>query len=89
MSSGVAQVDQKKKWVDKMLKSAKKYHKICPYYDKKTNACFLKLGSKCDRDGKYDTCPVFIEFLENKYDKIVKSGRPLPVDFMDPLIISP
>lgn len=89
MSSMTAQIDQKKKWVDKMIKSAKKYHKICPYYDKKTNSCFLRLGGKCDRDGKFDTCPVFIEFLEKKYDSFVRSGRPLPVDFMDPAMISP
>ncbi|MEZ0290379.1 MAG: hypothetical protein ABWJ42_04740 [Sulfolobales archaeon] len=89
MSSGIVQADPKRRWVERMMRSAKKYHKICPYYDKKTNSCFLKLGGKCDRDGRFEACPVFIDFLEKRYDAIVSSGKPLPVDFMDPLIISP
>ncbi len=81
-----AKKDPKKRWVERMIRSAKQYHKICPYYDKKTVACFLRLGEKCDRDGRFEACPVFIAFLEKKYDEITKAGKPLPVDFLDPLI---
>lgn len=75
--------DPKRKWVQRMVRSARHYHKICPYFDKKKGTCFIKLGGKCERDGKFEACPVFIEFLENAYDKITKSGRPLPMDFQD------
>jgi hypothetical protein len=80
--------DPKKRWVDRMMRSAKQYHKICPYFDKKTGNCFIKLLSgykkaRCEREGKFDGCPVFIEYLENTYDKITKEGRMLPMDFRD------
>ncbi|MEM0373216.1 MAG: hypothetical protein QXV69_00565 [Sulfolobaceae archaeon] len=75
--------DQKKQWVEKMIKSAKTYYKLCPYFDKKTTKCFLQLGEKCNRDGKYETCNVFISFLEKKYQEIVDKKRMLPLDFQD------
>ena len=75
--------DPQRKWVQRMLRSAKQYHKLCPYYDKRTGRCFLSLGNKCDREGRYDNCPVFIEFLENKYKEYVARGRQPPMDFLD------
>ncbi|NPA04810.1 MAG: hypothetical protein GXO09_01765 [Crenarchaeota archaeon] len=75
--------DPKKRWVNRMMKSAKQYHKMCPYYDKRTGNCFLKLGERCERDGKFDGCPVFIEWLSKKYDELKAKGRPLPMDFLD------
>ncbi len=80
--------DPKKRWVDRMVKSAKKYHKICPYYDKKTGNCFIKQlkflkNTKCDRDGKFEGCPAFISYLEEKYDTYKSAGGPLPMDFRD------
>ncbi len=75
--------DPKRRWVMRMLRSAKQYHKMCPYYDKRTGRCFLKLGEKCERDGKFDGCPVFIEWLSQKYDELKAKGRPLPMDFLD------
>uniref|UniRef100_A0A7C4H8U0 Uncharacterized protein n=1 Tax=Staphylothermus marinus TaxID=2280 RepID=A0A7C4H8U0_STAMA len=79
-------LDEKQKWVQKMIKSAKHHHKICPYFDKKTQMCFLKLGSKCDRDGKFDICTVFRQFIENKYEEYKAKGKPLPVNFADLVI---
>lgn len=73
----------KDKWVQKMLKTAKVHHKLCPYFDKRTKQCFITLGGSCDRDGKYDTCPVFINFLSKKYDEYVSKKKPLPLDFLD------
>ncbi len=75
--------DPKKRWIMRMLRSAKQYHKMCPYYDKRTGKCFLKLGERCERDGKFDGCPVFIEWLSKKYDELKAKGRPLPMDFLD------
>ncbi len=80
--------DPKKRWIERMIKSAKKYHKICPYYDKKTANCFIKQlknvkVSKCDRDGKFDGCAVFVDYLEERYEWYVSSGVLLPVDFRD------
>ncbi|MEM0020913.1 MAG: hypothetical protein QW039_00095 [Fervidicoccaceae archaeon] len=77
------QATEKDKWIQKMLRSARTYHKLCPYYDKKTQQCFIKLGEDCDRDGKYDTCQVFMDFLSSKYDEYASKGRSLPVDFLD------
>ncbi|ADI31213.1 hypothetical protein [Staphylothermus hellenicus] len=77
------EVDEKQKWIQRMIRSAKHHHKICPYYDKKTGMCFLTLGEKCPRDGRYETCPVFREFLEKKYEEYKSKGLPLPVDFAD------
>ncbi len=79
---------EKQKWIQKMIKSAKHHHKICPYYDKKTGMCFLQLGGKCDREGRYENCPVFRQFLEKKYEEYKKKGLPLPVDFTD-IVITP
>ncbi len=80
--------DPKKRWVDRMIRSAKKYHKICPYYDKKTGNCFIKQlkftkNTRCDRDGRFDGCVVFIEYLEEKYEWFKSSGQTPPVDFRD------
>jgi len=80
--------DPKKRWVERMVKSAKKYHKICPYFDKKLGNCFIKQlkyekTTKCDRDGKFEGCPVFIAYLEEKYDQYKSMGGPLPMDFRD------
>ncbi len=80
--------DPKRRWVDKMIRSAKLYHKICPYFDKKTGNCFIKLlettkKARCDRDGKFEGCPVFSGYLERMYDKFKAEGTPLPMDFRD------
>ncbi|MET1101709.1 MAG: hypothetical protein ABWW69_04445 [Pyrodictiaceae archaeon] len=75
--------DPKKRWVLRMLRSAKQYHKMCPYYDKRTGKCFLQLGERCDRDGRFDGCPVFIAWLSKKYDELKSKGKPLPMDFLD------
>ena len=80
--------DAEKKWIANMLKTAKKYHKLCPYFDKKTTQCLLmatvegRVG-KCDRDGKYDGCPVLVKFLEKLYKYYVERGKVLPKDFQD------
>ena len=78
-----AVADEKQRWVARMLRSAKHHHKICPYFDKKTGMCFLTLGTKCERDGRFDNCPVFKAFLERKYDEYKSKGLPLPMDFID------
>ncbi len=80
--------DPKKRWVLKMVKSAKRYHKLCPYYDKKTGMCLLMITvegvqGKCDRDGRYDGCPVFNKFLEKVYDSYKSRRKVLPNDFQD------
>ncbi len=75
--------DPASRWVQRMIRSAKQYHKLCPYYDKKTMQCFLQLGGKCDRDGKFETCPVFADFLYKKYQEYKEKKRPLPMDFLD------
>ncbi|MEM0365446.1 MAG: hypothetical protein QXO93_06565 [Acidilobaceae archaeon] len=77
-----------KKWVNLMIKSAKKYHKLCPYYDKKTIQCLLMAtvegrAGKCDRDGKYDGCPIFTKFLEKLYKHYTMNKKTLPRDFQD------
>ncbi len=86
MKDEKAQKDPKRRWVQKMLRSAKLHHKICPYYDRKKKNCFLKLGERCPYEGKFDNCSVFIQFLEKRYDEIVAAGKPLPADFEDPLV---
>ena len=78
----------RKRWVTKMIRSAKRYHKLCPYYDKKTGQCLLyptlyNTIGKCDREGRYDNCPVFIKFLENAYDTYTKKRKVLPRDFQE------
>ncbi|MCE4617947.1 MAG: hypothetical protein F7C37_00720 [Desulfurococcales archaeon] len=78
----------KKKWVTNMVKSAKKYHKLCPYYDKKTGQCLLMVTvegkpGRCDRDGRFDGCPVFIKFLEKMYEYYTSRRKVLPRDFQD------
>jgi hypothetical protein len=75
--------DPKYKWIRQIMISAKKYHKLCPYFDKRTGKCFLEFDLKCDRSGKFDGCPVFIKYLEKRYDDIKKKGKRLPMDFMD------
>jgi len=91
MSTSKKTVDEKhkeakKQWVQKMIRSAKLHHKVCPFYDRKKKFCFIKLGERCPYDGKFDNCSVFVEFLEKRYDEIVESGKPLPIDFEDPLV---
>ncbi len=77
-----------KRWIQKMIKSAKRYHKLCPYYDKKTGQCLLMVTveghpGKCDRDGKFDGCPVFTKFLEKMYQYYTSKRKVLPRDFQD------
>lgn len=79
---------ERSKWVERMVRSAKQTYKLCPYFDKKTNSCFVKMiksqkKTKCDREGKFDTCPTFIDFMGEQYDRLVESRRPLPQDFRD------
>lgn len=83
---GEKQKDAKKTWIQKMVRSAKLHHKLCPFYDRKKRLCFLKLGEKCTLDGRFENCPIFIGFLERRYDEIVAAGKPLPIDFEDPLV---
>ncbi len=79
--------DPKKRWLERIMKSAKFYHKICPYYDKRLDTCFLRRLSekkgRCEREGKFDGCPIFMGFLERSYDRIVSEGKQLPIDFRD------
>ncbi|MCE4613649.1 MAG: hypothetical protein F7C07_07470 [Desulfurococcales archaeon] len=80
--------DPQKRWINKMIKSARRYHKLCPYYDKKTGICLLSITvegvqNKCDRDGRYENCPVFAKFLEKMYDYYRKRRKVLPSDFQD------
>ncbi len=79
---------EKPKWIEKMVKSAKQTYKLCPYFDKKMNSCFIKMmksqkKTKCDREGKFDTCPTFMDFMGEQYDKLVGSWKALPQDFRD------
>jgi hypothetical protein len=80
--------DAEKKWIALMMKTAKKYHKLCPYFDKKTTQCLLmatvegRVG-KCDRDGKYDGCPILVKFLEKLYKYYTERKKVLPKDFQD------
>jgi len=46
------------------------------------------MGTKCDREGKFETCPVFRSFLEKKYDEYKSKNKPLPLDFTD-VVLSP
>ncbi len=78
----------KKRWILRMVKSAKSQHKLCPYYDKKTQVCFLKVTmynqqGKCDREGRFDGCPMFIEFLSKVYDEYTSKRKVLPNSFQD------
>ncbi|MCE4610463.1 MAG: hypothetical protein F7B17_00640 [Desulfurococcales archaeon] len=78
----------KRRWVNAMLKSAKRYHKLCPYFDKKTGQCLLyptifNTIGKCDREGRYDNCPIFMKFLENAYDSFTRRRKVLPRDFQE------
>ncbi|MEB3825828.1 MAG: hypothetical protein LRS47_04085 [Desulfurococcales archaeon] len=80
--------DAKNRWVKRMMESAKRKHRLCPYYDKKTQSCFLMLtlkgvDGKCDRDGRFDNCPIFIEYLEKAYQHYTEKKKTLPSDFQD------
>lgn len=86
MQSADRSKDQKKIWIQKMIRSAKLHHKLCPFYDRKKKLCFLKLGERCPYDGKFDNCAIFIGFLDRRYEEITSAGKPLPVDFEDPLV---
>ncbi|MFN4046142.1 MAG: hypothetical protein ACK4H7_02225 [Acidilobaceae archaeon] len=83
-----AEDSPEKKWVALMVKSAKKQHKLCPYFDKKTFQCLLmatvegRVG-KCNRDGKFEGCPIFTKFLEKVYGYYTGKGKTLPRDFQD------
>lgn len=81
-------IDEKQKWVNRILKSAKQYHKMCPYFDKRTKMCFIAIGARCDKEGKFETCLVFRGFLERKYDEYRAKNRPPPLDFTD-VVLSP
>ena len=77
-----------KRWIVKMIKSAKRYHKLCPYYDKKTKQCLLMITvegrqGRCDRDGRFETCPIFTKFLEKMYKYYTENKKILPNDFQD------
>ena len=77
-----------RRWIQKMIKSAKRYHKLCPYYDKKTGQCLLMVTvegrpGRCDRDGRFDGCPVFNKFLEKMYEYYTSRRKVLPKDFQD------
>jgi hypothetical protein len=79
---------EKSRWVEKIVKSAKQTYKLCPYFDKKMNTCFIKMlksqkKSRCDREGKFDICPIFAEFIGEQYDKLVTTSKVLPQDFRD------
>ncbi len=84
--SSEKQKDAKKAWIQKMIRSAKLHHKLCPFYDRKKRLCFLKLGERCPFDGRFENCSIFIGFLDRRYDEIVSAGKPLPIDFEDPLV---
>lgn len=75
--------DHKKQWIERMIKSAKTYYKLCPYFDKKSAKCFLTLGEKCNREGRYENCPIFMNYLEQKYNEIISKKKMLPMDFLD------
>lgn len=81
-------IDEKQKWVNRILRSARQYHKMCPYFDKRTKMCFITMGTRCEREGKFDTCPVFKAFLEKKYDEYKSKKQPLPYDFADVTLAS-
>lgn len=80
--------ERKAKWIEKMIKSAKRYHKLCPYYDRRTGMCLLMVTvegrtGKCDRDGRFEGCPVFVKFLEKMYEYYTSRKKVLPNDFQD------
>lgn len=82
------QLVEKSKWIERMVRSAKQTYKLCPYFDKKMNSCFIKMiksqrKTRCDREGKFDTCPTFMDFMGEQYDKLVESRKQLPQDFRD------
>lgn len=87
--SGISQQSiEKSRWIERIVRSAKQTYKLCPYFDKKTNSCFIKMlksqkKSRCDREGKFDTCPVFAEFIGEQYDRLVATSKVLPQDFRD------
>ena len=85
---GEEQDNVKTKWIEKMVKSAKRYHKLCPYYDKRTGQFLLMVTvegrtGKCDREGRFDGCPVFTKFLEKMYEYYRSRKKVLPNDFQD------
>jgi len=76
------------RWVSTMVRSARRYHKLCPYYDKKTRQCLLMVTvegttGRCDRDGRFENCPVFAKFLKKAYKYYTSTGKVLPRDFQD------
>jgi hypothetical protein len=72
--------DAERRWVALMMKTARKYHKLCPYFDKKTTQCLLMVTVE---GSKYDGCPILVKFLERLYRYHVERGRVLPRDFQD------
>lgn len=82
------QLSEKNKWIEKIIRSAKQTYKLCPYFDKKTGSCFIRMmksqkKAKCDREGRFDTCPVFAEFIGEQYDRLIQKSEVLPQDFRD------
>ena len=82
------QLSEKSKWIERIVRSAKQSYKLCPYFDKKLGSCFIKMmrsqkKARCDREGRFDTCPVFIEFIGEQYDRLVERSEALPQDFRD------
>ena len=88
MEKSEKKTDEKQRWVNRILKSAKQYHKLCPYFDKRTKMCFIGMGIKCEREGKFDACHIFKSFLEQKFDEYKSKNKPLPLDFQD-VVLSP
>ncbi|MEM1851694.1 MAG: hypothetical protein QW065_00075 [Acidilobaceae archaeon] len=88
-SNKEAQEDsEEKKWVSLMMRSAKKYHRLCPYFDKKTLVCLISVNvegkqEKCGREGKFEGCPVLAKLLEKAYKHYKERGKALPKDFQD------
>ncbi|MEM1873537.1 MAG: hypothetical protein QXS85_03025 [Acidilobaceae archaeon] len=79
---------EEKRWVSVMMKSAKKYHKLCPYFDKKTVMCLISINiegrqEKCPREGRFENCPTLVKFLEKAYKYYKERGKSLPRDFQD------
>lgn len=78
--------DPKQRWINRIIRSMKDYYKKCPYYDARSNECFIMFNAeenKCPREGKYEGCPILEEFLAKRYEELKKSGRPIPYDFRD------
>ena len=69
--------DPKKKWVARMLRSAKQHHKgMCPYYDRKTKLCFVAPEGKVGAGARHAPGIEFrAEITEGRGDRRV-TGHP-------------